>query len=231
MAAKSELNSRLQLEFADVFIVSAKRTAMGDFGKAFKDKSATDLAEIASRAAIKVWRCKSGALLNLQGIPADAIDSCIMGNVIQSSRDAAYIARHVALRVGLPVTTAALTLNRLCGSGFQSIVSGVHEIQLGESRLVLAGGTESMSQAPFAVRGTRFGVALGAKVDYEDTLWSGLTDEHIKMPMGNTAEKLGEQYKVTRADVDAFGMRSQVFAHSLAIHVNNYQKQAHNGLL
>jgi len=180
-----------------LFIVAAKRTAMGDFGKAFKDKSATDLAEYACRAAIST-------------VGADKIDSIILGNVIQSSRDAAYIARHVGLRIGLAEHVPALTLNRLCGSGFQSIVSGCQEILCGDAEIVLAGGTESMTQAPFAVRGTRFGTTLGQKVEFEDTLWAGLTDEHIKSPMGITAEKLGEKYKVSRKDADDLALASQM---------------------
>jgi acetyl-CoA acyltransferase 2 len=89
-------------------------------------------------------------------------------------------------------------------------VSAVHEIHSGEASCVLAGGTENMSQAPYVVRGTRFGVPLGAKVEFEDSLWAGLTDEHIKTPMGITAERLGEQYKVTRTDADTFALQSQV---------------------
>jgi len=179
-------------------IVAAKRTPFGTYGGKLKDHTATDLAEIVSKAAI----------LSAKVAP-DKIDSVIIGNVIQSSADAAYVARHVALRVGLPEKVPALTLNRLCGSGFQSIVSAAHEILLGESKMVLAGGTESMSQAPYALRNMRFGTKLGQQYECEDTLWEGLTDRHIKTPMGITAETLGSKYGVTRQDCDKYALKSQ----------------------
>jgi acetyl-CoA acyltransferase 2 len=102
-----------------------------------------------------------------------------------------------------------LTVNRLCGSGFQSIVNAIHEISIGESKIVLTGGSDSMSQAPFAVRNMRFGTRLGAPYNMEDTLWTSLTDLHSKTPMGVTAENLAEKYSITRDDTDAFSLRSQ----------------------
>lgn len=183
---------------ANVFIVAAKRTAFGTFGGKLKNHSATDLAEIASRAVISEAKVKP-----------EAIDHIIFGNVIQSARDAIYLSRHVGLRIGIPENVPALLVNRLCGSGFQAIVNAAQEIQLGESTCVLAGGTENMSQTPFSVRDIRFGTALGVKCEFEDTLWAGLTDQHINTPMGVTAEKLGAQYKVTREDSDKFALRSQ----------------------
>lgn len=181
-----------------VFIVAAKRTAFGAYGGKLKGMTATDLQEVASRCAMEAGN-----------VPADAIDSVCVGNVIQSSTDAAYVARHVALRVGCKLDTPALTINRLCGSGFQSIVNGAHEIMVGDSSVVMTGGTENMSQAPFAVRDARFGIRLGTDLKMEDTLWAGLTDQHIKTPMGVTAENLAVKYDITREDCDKFALQTQ----------------------
>ena len=160
-----------------IYIVAARRTPFGTYGGKLKDFSATHLQELANRAVFKQ--------INLS---PEAIDSTIVGNVSQSSSDAAYIARHAALRAGVPIHVPALTVNRLCGSGFQSIISGGQEIELGDSNVVLCGGAESMSQAPYAVRNVRFGTKLGQDLKMEDTLWQGLTDEYAKVPMGVTGE-------------------------------------------
>ncbi|XP_010294290.1 PREDICTED: 3-ketoacyl-CoA thiolase, mitochondrial, partial [Phaethon lepturus] len=126
-----------------------------------------------------------------------------------SSADAIYIARHVGLRVGVPVPVPALTVNRLCGSGFQSIASGCQEICLNDSEVVLCGGAENMSQAPYAVRNIRFGTRLGAELKLEDTLWEGLTDTHVKIPMAVTAENLAAKYNITREDCDRYAFKTQ----------------------
>ncbi|KAK0398721.1 hypothetical protein QR680_002723 [Steinernema hermaphroditum] len=181
-----------------IFVVGAKRTAFGTFGGKLKGQTATDLAEISSRAAIQA-----------ASINPENVDHVVMGNVLQTSADAPYLARHVGLRVGLPENVPAVTVNRLCGSGFEAIVQGCYQIVAGDASVVLAGGAENMSQAPFVVRGTRFGTALGSNVKFEDSLWSTVTDLHIKTPMGLTAEKLGAQYKVTRQEVDEFAHKSQ----------------------
>ncbi|KAM6475068.1 3-ketoacyl-CoA thiolase, mitochondrial isoform 2-T2 [Liasis olivaceus] len=181
-----------------VFIVSAKRTPFGAFGGLLKDFTATDLADIAARSALSAGK-----------VPPEIIDSVIVGNVMQSSADAAYIARHVGLRVGVPTPTPALTINRLCGSGFQSIVNGCQEISLKESEVVLCGGTESMSQMPYAVRNIRFGTKLGVDLKLEDTLWAGLTDLHIQTPMGVTAENLAAKYNITREECDRYALKTQ----------------------
>jgi len=181
-----------------VFVVAAKRTAFGAYGGKVKDMTSTDLQEVASRAAMEAG-----------GVSAELIDSVCVGNVIQSSADAAYLARHVALRIGCKLDTPSLTINRLCGSGFQSIVNGAQEIMLGDSAVVMTGGTENMSQAPFAVRNARFGVRLGTDLKMEDTLWAGLTDLHIKTPMGVTAENLAVKYEVSREDCDKFALQTQ----------------------
>ncbi|KAF0714835.1 Aste57867_3656 [Aphanomyces stellatus] len=185
---------------SNVFIVAAKRTPFGAFGGKLKSHSATDLAAHATKAALQ------SAKLD----PA-LVDTVIFGNVAQTSSDAAYVSRHAALRSGIPIETPAITINRLCGSGFQSVVSAVHEIKLGEASIAVAGGTENMSQAPLVAYGdkARFGVGLGAGLNLQDSLWSALTDSYAKCPMGITAEKLSAQVGITRADCDAFALRSQ----------------------
>uniref|UniRef100_UPI00358F60F7 3-ketoacyl-CoA thiolase, mitochondrial n=1 Tax=Myxine glutinosa TaxID=7769 RepID=UPI00358F60F7 len=181
-----------------VFVVAGKRTPFGAFGGMLKDHTATDLAVLASCAALKAG-----------GIKSEIVDSVVVGNVMQSSSDAAYIARHVGLRAGIPVPVPALTVNRLCGSGFQAIVTGSQEICLGEGSVVLCAGSESMTQAPYAVRNIRFGTKFGTDLKMEDTLWTGLTDLHIKTPMGVTAENIAEKYGVTRQDADQYAMQTQ----------------------
>jgi acetyl-CoA acyltransferase 2 len=139
------------------------------------------------------------------------IDSSVFGNVAQTSTDAAYIARHVALRAGMRNESIALTVNRLCGSGFQAVVSGAFEIQNGEASVALVGGSESMSQAPLSVYGqhVRFGHRLGADLQMQDVLWAALTDSYCKTAMGITAEKLADKYGLSRQDCDDYALRSQ----------------------
>lgn len=181
-----------------IYIVAARRTPFGTYGGKLKDFSATHLQELANRAVLKQ-----------ANLAPEAIESTIVGNVMQSSSDAAYIARHAALRAGVPIHVPALTVNRLCGSGFQSIISGGQEIELGDANVVLCGGSESMSQAPYAVRNIRFGTKLGQDPKLEDTLWQGLTDEYAKTPMGVTAENLAKKYNVTRQDTDQYAHQTQ----------------------
>jgi acetyl-CoA acetyltransferase family protein len=187
----------------DVVFLSAARTGMGTFGGSLKDLSATDLGVVAAKGA-----------LEQAGVPADAVDQVVFGNALQTSADAIYLARHVGLRAGLPLEVPALTLNRLCGSGFQSIVSGAMEILLGEAEVALCGGTESMSQAPHVVRGARWGdQRLGpAGQFYHDLLWEALTDSFTGCSMAMTAENLAERYGITREEVDAYALRSQRLA-------------------
>ena len=181
----------------DVVILAAKRTPFGTFGGSLKDQTATDLAVHAAKAA-----------LAQASLPASAYGHVIFGNVLQSSADAIYLARHVGLRAGLPERVPAVTVNRLCGSGFEAIVQGAQRILLGETDLVLVGGTESMSQAPHVVRGARWGLPLG-KGNLEDSLWTALIDSYTGMPMAMTAEKLAEQYGISQKDVDEFSVLSQ----------------------
>ncbi|KAG7221331.1 hypothetical protein INR49_017297 [Caranx melampygus] len=180
-----------------VFIVAAKRTPFGTYGGVLKDHSATDLAEHAAKAALAAG-----------GVAPELVNSVIMG-MSCSSADAPYIARHVGLRCGVPIPVPALTVNRLCGSGFQAVINGAQEICLKESEVVLCGGSESMSQAPYAVRNIRFGTKFGVDLKLEDTLWAGLTDLHIKIPMGITAENLAEKYQITREDCDTYAYKTQ----------------------
>ena len=132
-----------------------------------------------------------------------------MGNVISSSLDAAYLSRHVALKSNLPIHTPSLTINRLCGSGFEAVSLGAESILLGRSSIALCGGTENMSQAPMLLDGlsSRFGAALGKGIKAEDSLWAGLTDTYAKLAMGLTAEKLGAKYGITREQCDEFALR------------------------
>jgi acetyl-CoA acetyltransferase family protein len=181
----------------EVVILAAKRTPFGAFGGGLKDLTATDLGVHASKAAM----AQAGA-------PADDYGHVVFGNVQQTSADAIYLARHVGLRAGLPERVPAVTVNRLCGSGFEAIVQGAQRLLLGECELALVGGTESMSQAPHVVRGARWGLALG-KGALEDSLWQSLTDSYTGLPMAMTAENLAVQYKITQDEVDEFSVLSQ----------------------
>jgi acetyl-CoA C-acetyltransferase/acetyl-CoA acyltransferase 2 len=182
----------------DVVILGAKRTPFGTFGGALKDLSATDLAVHAAQAAI----AQAGA-------PAEDFGHVVLGNVVQTSADAIYLARHVGLRAGLPQRIPALGVNRLCGSGFEALVQAAMLIETGQAEVVLAGGTESMSQAPLVMRGTRWGYPLGKTPALEDTLWSALTDTYAGLPMALTAEKLAEQYQIGQDEVDGWSLESQ----------------------
>jgi acetyl-CoA acyltransferase 2 len=181
----------------EAVILAAKRTPFGTFGGSLRDLSATDLAVLAARAAL------AGASVD----PAD-VGHVVVGNVVQTSPDAIYLARHVGLRAGVPEGAPALTVNRLCGSGFEAIVQAAMLVQAGEAEVVLAGGTESMSQAPHVIRGARWGIPLG-QGGLEDSLWAALTDSYTGMPMALTAEKLAEQYGIDQDAVDEYSVLSQ----------------------
>ena len=170
---------------------------MGRYCGKLRDFSAQELAAIASVEAIK-----------RSGVEAAEIDHCVMGNAQQTSSDAIYGARHVALKAGVPIEVPAITVNRLCGSGMQSVVTAAQMIQLGESKCVLAGGMEAMSQAPHVIRGMRWGVGFG-EGKLEDSLFVALTDSYCNMPMAVTAEVYAEQQGVTREMQDAFALCSQ----------------------
>src|SRR5918996_5319177 len=183
-----------------VYILGGARTPMGDYTGKLRDFSALELGAIAARAALTRTRVKP-----------EAVDHVVFGNVLQSSSDAVYGARHVGLKAGLPIEVPALTVNRLCGSGIQAAVSGAHMILLGEADVVLTGGMESMSQAPHVIRGLRSGLRLG-QGQLEDTLWSALLDTHCGCTMAVTAENCAAKYGVSREEQDCYAIRSQQLA-------------------
>ncbi|NIR51439.1 acetyl-CoA C-acetyltransferase [candidate division KSB1 bacterium] len=184
----------------DVVFLSGVRTAFGAFGGSLRDVSAIELGTIAAKAALE----KSGVSL-------DDIDHVVFGNVMQTSADAIYMARHIGLKSGVPVPVPALTVNRLCGSGFEAIVQGARMLKLGEAKFALVGGTESMSQAPHVIRGARWGLRLNAG-KLEDTLWEALLDPYCDCQMAMTAENLADQYGITREETDEYAHRSQMLA-------------------
>ena len=181
----------------DIFIIGGKRTPMGEYVGALKDISAIDLGAIAAKGA-----------LESTGVSADEIDHTVIGNALQTSGDAIYGARHVALKAGVPFDRPALTVNRLCGSGIQSIISGAQLIQLDEANTCLVGGMESMSQAPHVIRGARSGFALGQGT-LEDSLMVALLDTYCNTPMAGTAENLARKFEVSREEQDQYALRSQ----------------------
>jgi acetyl-CoA acetyltransferase family protein len=184
----------------DVFILGGARTPMAEYVGALKDISALDLGAIAARAAMA-----------RAGVDPGQIDHVVFGNVLHTSADAIYGARHVGLKAGVPVEVPALTVNRLCGSGIQAAISGAQMIQLREADIVLTGGMESMSQAPHVIRGLRGGLRLGQGT-LEDSLWEALTDTHCGCSMAVTAENCASKYGISRQAQDEFALRSQSLA-------------------
>jgi acetyl-CoA acyltransferase 2 len=185
----------------DIVFLSGARTGFGTFGGALKDLSATDLGAIAAKGA-----------LARSGLEPGDVNHVVFGNVLQTSADAIYLARHVGLRAGTPIETPAVTVNRLCGSGFEAVAQAAQQIVLGESDVVLAGGTESMSQAPHVVRGARWGLRLGPAAPLEDSLWEALRDPSCGLSMAETAENLATKYRISRQAVDCYAARSQTAA-------------------
>jgi acetyl-CoA acetyltransferase family protein len=181
-----------------IVILGAKRTAFGTMQGALKGINANDLGAHASKAA-----------LAQSGVSAESIGHVIFGNVVHSSADAIYCARHIGLKAGLPITTPALTVNRLCGSGFQAVINGAEQILLGDAEAVLVGGTENMTQAPHVLRGGRDGWPFGKSPQVEDSLWSALTDSYCNTPMAVTAENLATKYGITRQQCDEYALSSQ----------------------
>jgi acetyl-CoA acetyltransferase family protein len=173
------------------------RAGNGKPGGALKDVSAIDLGAIAAREALARSR-----------VPADAIDHVIFGNALQTSGDALYGARHVGLKAGVPVPVPALTVNRLCGSGIQAVISAAHLLHQGEASFVLTGGMESLSQAPFVIRGARSGLKMGQPA-FEDSLLVSLRDPFCGLFMAETSDNLARRYKITREEQDEFALRSQ----------------------
>jgi acetyl-CoA acetyltransferase family protein len=186
----------------DVVILSGARTPFGDFGGAFKELDAVELGVHAARGALERGR-----------IGPDQVDHVVMGNVIQASGSDAYLARHVGLRVGCPIGVPAITVNRLGGSGLQAIVTAAQLIKLGEAEVVLAGGTESMSQQPHIIRGARWGLRF-RQGQLEDNLWLALTDGYNNLPMALTAENLAARHGISRKEADDFAYVSHMRAAS-----------------
>jgi acetyl-CoA acetyltransferase family protein len=184
----------------DVYILGGARTPMAEYTGKLKDFSALDLGALAARAAME-----------RTGVKPDAIDHVVFGNVLQTSADAVYGARHVGLEAGVPIGVPALTVNRLCGSGIQAAISGGQMIKLNEADVVLTGGMESMSQAPHVIRGLRTGLRLG-QGQLEDSLWSALLDTHCGCTMAGTAENCAAKYGISREEQDRYAVRSQQLA-------------------
>lgn len=180
-----------------IVAVSGKRTAFGSFGGSLKDLSATDLTVLAGKATLAQI-----------GLDPSSIDHTVIGNVIQSGSDAAYLARHVGLKLGVPVDRPAYIVNRLCGSGFQAWVNAAQMITTGEAKVVLAGGVEQMSSVPYVARQARFGMRMG-NFELEDLMTSALTDAYAGIPMAITAENLGEKYGITREQCDEYSLKTQ----------------------
>ena len=188
----------------DIVIVDGARTPMAEYNGAFSDISATDLAVVAAKAA-----------LERSGFAPEEMDHVIVGNAMQTSGDAIYGARHVGLKAGVPKHVPALTLNRLCGSGIQSVVAAAEQIELGEASAILAGGMENMSQAPFVIRGARKGLRLG-QGNLEDSLMVALLDTFTGLYMAQTSDNLARKYNISREEQDQFALRSQQCATAAA---------------
>ncbi len=184
----------------DVVFLSGVRTAFGTFGGALRDFSAIDLGTIAAKGA-----------LEKSGLAPDEIGHVVFGNVLQTSADAIYMARHIGLKSSVPISVPALTVNRLCGSGFEAIVQGARMIKLAEADAALVGGTESMSQAPHVIRGARWGLRLNTG-KLEDYLWEALLDPYCDCAMAMTAENLADKYSITREETDIYAHTSQIRA-------------------
>lgn len=181
----------------EIYFLSGKRTPFGTYGGALKDLSATELAVESAKAALAQAK-----------VSPEQIQHVVYGNVVQTSSDAIYLPRHVGLRTGVPIPVPALGVNRLCGSGFQAFVTAAEQLLTEQASCVLAGGTESMSQAPHVIRGARWGLPLG-KGGLEDMLWSALTDSYTGQAMALTAEQLAVDYGLTQEQVDEYAVLTQ----------------------
>ncbi|HPI39552.1 MAG TPA: acetyl-CoA C-acyltransferase [Pseudobdellovibrionaceae bacterium] len=181
-----------------VVFIAGQRTPFGAFGGSLKGVSATELSVMAAQ----------GTLNQIQ-FSKEQIDHVIVGNVVQSGSDAAYLPRHVGLKLGLPQSTGAYLVNRLCGSGFQSWINGAQMLLLGEAQAVLAGGVEQMSQVPYVARNVRWGNKMGS-MELEDYMTAALTDAHVQLPMAMTAENLAEKYGISKEESDLYSYQSQM---------------------
>jgi acetyl-CoA acyltransferase 2 len=184
----------------DVVIIEGARTAFGGLNGGLKGVTATELGAVAAREALSRSR-----------VDPETVDHVVFGNVVQSCKDAPYVARHIGLTVGVPIEVPGLTVNRLCASGLESLVIGAQQLLLGDSTVVLAGGTENMTQCPHLIRGSRDGFRLGS-VEVEDYILVALTDQWNGLAMGITAENLSERYHISREEQDEFAWRSHTLA-------------------
>ncbi len=185
---------------ADVVVIDGARTAFGSLNGGLKSVTATDLGAVVAKEA-----------LARSNVDPESIDHVVFGNVVQTCKDAPYVARHIGLSVGIPIEVPGLTVNRLCASGLEAAVVGAQQLLLGESSVVLVGGTENMTQCPHVIRGSRDGFRLGS-AEVEDYILVALTDQWNGLMMGRTAENLAEMYDISREEQDEFAQRS----HSLA---------------
>jgi acetyl-CoA acetyltransferase family protein len=181
----------------EIVFLGGARTPMAEYAGKLRDFTEIELGAMAARAA-----------LERAGVAVEEVDHTVMGNVLQASSNAIYGARHVGLKAGIPIDRPALTVNRLCGSGIQAIVSGAQMILLGEAKIVLTGGMESMSQAPHVVRGMRWGLRLG-HAQLEDSLMASLMDNMCGHYMAQTAENLARRHEISREAQDQFALLSQ----------------------
>ena len=196
---------------SNIVIVEGARTAFAEISGSFREVSAIDLGVHAAKEAMKK-----------ANIAPEEIDQVVFGNVQQSSKDAHFFARHIALKSGIPIEVPALTVNRLCGTGIEAILTGARYIMTGEAKVVLVGGAESMSQVPHVIPGMRWGSPLdGPKI--EDWVWDGLYDTYGECSMGITAENLAAKYEITREEIDAHALSSHERA--LAAREKGYFKE------
>lgn len=189
-------NGGVMMKAKEIVLLEGARTAFININDMFREVTATELAVHAAKEAIKKAK-----------IQPEEIDHVVFGNVQQSSRDAHFLARHVGLKVGTPIRVPAVTINRVCGTGIEAITAGARHILAGEADVVLAGGTENMSQVPHVIRGMRWGSPLGSP-KVEDWLWDGLTDTYVGLSMAETAENLAKKYNISREEVDAHALSS-----------------------
>ncbi len=180
----------------DVVIASAARTAVGSYGKSLKDVPPSELGAIASRAA-----------LERAGLQPSDVEHVVFGNVIHTEAKDMYMARVVGVETGIPVEVPAYTVNRLCGTGVQAIISACQAIETGDADVALAGGAESMSRGPYWVENARWGAKMGPTT-MKDPVQGGLTDPFGEILMGVTAENLADKYSIRREEQDAFAVES-----------------------
>lgn len=194
------------MKSTDIVLLEGARTPFVNFNGKFKEITATELGVIAAKEALKKT-----------SITPDQIDHVVFGNVQQSSKDAHFLARHIALKAEIPLHVPAVTINRVCGTGIEAILTSARYILTGDAEVVLAGGTENMSQVPHVVHGMRWGNPLGS-VKVEDWLWEGLEDTNVGCTMAQTAENVAEKYHISRQEADEHAL----FSHQRALKARNH---------